>query len=259
MMSMYSTKMSLGRWSGTGVKLIRLLTPARTSTVGHLLGGASGHREHGYLEAQVAHQRLHVRGVEAAYAVEEAVGEDRGPRRRPRRWPPRRSCPRSVRGPRARGCRPRRARPPGSRCRRGSCRCWRCRRPRRSPCWGCLSSRSPGRGRGAPVRRSPRRAGRADASRCSRRLRHGAKTAVAGSGSSARLSSSTPCRFRLPQETLSLRSLQNKRCEICHDSLAQEAPCQLQMSLDKMDKRSPLSLSSRALTWPGEGGSGLVR
>ncbi len=30
-MSMYSTKMSLGRCSGTGAKLIKLLTPARTS------------------------------------------------------------------------------------------------------------------------------------------------------------------------------------------------------------------------------------
>ena len=30
-MSMYSTKMSLGRWRGVGAKLMMLLTPARTS------------------------------------------------------------------------------------------------------------------------------------------------------------------------------------------------------------------------------------
>ena len=74
-MSMYSTKISLGRASGVGAKLMMLFTPARTSVSGRVLRGLARHREHGDLDAQVAHQRLHERGVDAAHPVDLRVGE----------------------------------------------------------------------------------------------------------------------------------------------------------------------------------------
>ena len=72
-MSMYSTKMSLGRCSGTGEKLIRLLTPARTSVSARLLSGISRYGEHGDLDAEIAYQGLHAVDVEAAHAVDDGT------------------------------------------------------------------------------------------------------------------------------------------------------------------------------------------
>ena len=74
-MSMYSTKMSLGRASGVGAKLMMLFTPARTS-----VSATSCATSPGTVSTAICRPRSRTRpsiwrGVEAAHPVDERVGE----------------------------------------------------------------------------------------------------------------------------------------------------------------------------------------
>ena len=204
---------------------MRLFTPARTSASATSCALSAGTVEHGDLDAQVAHDLLHARGVEAAAAVHGGVGELGSMSKAATMATDGLSSAKWASTARPRLPTPTRA---------TSWRAGPSRKAADAVDAGVDVVALVGAARVADDHEVAAHLGRAhdgvagelvrvDAAR---RRRRGGTRAAAGSGSCARRSSSIPRRLPTAPQRDHGSSLQNERCEICHDCLRPGSPCQ---------------------------------